>query len=184
MAILRTITKQELVEFYEKYISTSSPHRAKLSVHLIAEKSTEKNKSPNLLTPEQQKQILVQNLTQFLSGVGVKAEPEILSKSFKDVDTSSPENIVTAVAAYLKEDWKLDDKKIAEVVEQGRTLLKELHPQLVGQNAGNAADGEEDILKDSIVIEDVVAWKAGLTLSRAARPVRPLAEFEETEPKL
>lgn len=182
MAILRTITKQEIVEFYEKYITPSSPQRAKLSIHLIAEKSTEKNKAPNLLTPEQQKQMLVQNLTQFLSDAGIKAEVEVLSRSFKDVDISTPENIASTVGNYLKEDWKLDDGKYTDVMERGIALLKELHPQLVAQSV-NENEGE-DILKDSVVIEDVVAWKAGLTLTRAARPVRPLVEFEETEPKL
>ncbi|KAF8425470.1 Metalloenzyme, LuxS/M16 peptidase-like protein [Tirmania nivea] len=182
VAILRTITKQEIVDFYEKYISPASPQRAKLSIHLIAEKSTEKNKASNLLNPEQQKQMLVQNLTQFLGDAGIKAEAEVLSRSFKDVDISMPENIADAVGTYLIEDWKLDDEKLTAVMEKGTALLRELHPQLVAQNV-NEIEGE-DLLKDSVVIEDVVAWKAGLTLTRAARPVRPLIEFEETEPKL
>ena len=182
MAILRTITKQGIIEFYEKYITPTSPQRAKLSIHLIAEKSTEQNKAPNLFTPEQQKQMLVQNLTQFLGDTGIKAEAEVLSRSFKGVDISTPENIAGAIITYLKEDWKLDDEKLAAVMEKGTTLLRELHPQLVAQNLGETEG--EGLLKDSVVIEDVVAWKAGLTLTRAARPVRPLVEFEETEPKL
>lgn len=174
--------KQELVEFYSKYIDPASPHRAKLSVHLIAEKSTEKNKGPSLLTPEQQKQTLIQNLTQFLVEAGVKAEAEVLSRYFKGVDILVPENIATAVASYLKEDWKLTDANIVPIMEKGASLLKELHPQLVGDST-NSEEGEHT-LKDSIVIEDVIAWKAGLTLTKAARPVRPLVEYEETESKL
>lgn len=182
MAILHTISKQEIVDFYEKYIAPASPQRAKLSIHLIAEKSTEKNKASNLLIPEQQKQMLVQSLYQFLSDAGIKTEAEILSRNFKDVDISTLESIAAAVGTYLKKDWKLDDEKLAAVMEEGTALLKELHPQLVAQNV-NETEGE-DILKDSVVIEDVYAWKAGLKLTSAARPVRPLVEFEETEPKL
>lgn len=174
--------KQELVEFYSKYIDPASPHRAKLSVHLIAEKSTEKNKDPNLLTPEQQKQTLIQNLTQFLVEAGVKAEAEVLSRYFKDVDILVPENIVITVTSYLKEDWKLDDANIVPIMERGILLLKGIHPQLVGNSTDNGEGSH--VLKGSVVIEDVIAWKAGLTLTRAARPVRPLVEYEETEPKL
>lgn len=140
------------------------------------------NKGPSLLTPEQQRQTLVQNLTQFLVEAGVKAEAEVLSRYFKDVDILVPENIAITVASYLKEDWKLDDANITPIMERGVSLLKDLHPQLVGNSNDNEEGGHT--LKDSVVIEDVIAWKAGLTLTRAARPVRPLVEFEETESKL
>ncbi|KAF8460600.1 Metalloenzyme, LuxS/M16 peptidase-like protein [Kalaharituber pfeilii] len=182
VAILRTINKVDLLEFYQTYIHSSSPQRAKLSIHLIAERSTAKNASANLLTPEQQKQTLVQNLAQFLIDAGIKAEPEVLSRAFKDVDVNSQEKIVDTVKRYLEEDWALEGEKLEVVVGKGKELVKQLHPQLVG--GGEVKEGAEESLRDSVVIEDVVAWKAGLELTRAAKPVKPLEEFEETGPKL
>ena len=112
----------------------------------------------------------------------MKAEAEVLSRYLKDVDILVPENIAIAVAGYLKDDWKLDDANVVPIMERGISLLKELHPRLVGNSTDSGEGGYT--LKDSVVIEDVTAWKAGLALTRAAKPVRPLVEFEETGSKL
>ena len=179
VAILRAITKPEMLAFYNKYISPTSATRAKLTIHLIAETSTSKNTSATGKPPftlEQQKQTLISALTQTVtSEFGMKSEPEVFAARFKNVDVAKVESIIEAVRVYLKEDEGLEDKKIETFVAKGKKVLENLLPQIVG----GGGEGEEGVITDSIVVEDVVAWKGGLALSRAARPVRALAEFEE-----
>lgn len=117
----------------------------------------------------------------------LKSEPEVITTRFVDVDLAKKENIVEAVRIYLKEDEGLGEEKVAEIVQMGELVLGQLLPQLgitSGASSGDVPDEEESPVKDSIIIEDPVAWKATLPLSKAARPVRPLIEYEENALKL
>lgn len=117
VAQLKPLTKSDLIEFFNRYISPSSPVRAKLAVHMLAQSSP---KSAPAAETERE-------------GVTSGSEPK------------SPE---TPVEVIGEENMKI----------------------------GNGTT--------PTIIKDVHVWKAGLEVSRGARPVKDLSDFEELEAKL
>lgn len=117
VAHLQPLTRAELVEFFNHYISPSSPVRAKLAVHMLAQSSP---KSVSVGGPE------------------------------KDGVTSG-----------------LEAKSVEAPIE------------IIGEEKVKTGNGTTPV-----IIKDVHAWKAGLEVSRGARPVRNLSDFEELEAKL
>lgn len=127
----------------------------------------------------QQKTVLAQALSQFLSTQGgISADTAALSKALGDTDLTKPESIIASVATFLTKEVKLADEKVKTVIAQGAIVLKQLLPTLVGPVLPEV---EED---QGVIIEDVYAFKAGLEMTKGARPVRPLVEFEESSVKL
>lgn len=117
VAQLKPLTKPDLIEFFNHYISPSSPVRAKLAVHMLAQSSP---KSPPVAETEKE---------------GVTSGPE----------PKSPEAPV----------------------------------KIIGEENMKIGNGTTPT-----IIKDVHVWKAGLEVSRGARPVRDLSDFEELEAKL
>lgn len=128
----------------------------------------------------QQKTVLAQALSQFLSTQGViSTDTAALSKALGDVDLTKPESIIASVTTFLTKEVKLADEKVKTVIAQGASVLKQLLPTLVG-----TVLPEEVEVDQGVIIEDVYAFKAGLEMTKGARPVRPLVEFEESSVKL
>lgn len=126
----------------------------------------------------QQKTVLAQALSQFLSNHGISTDTTALSKALGDIDLTKPESIIASVATFLTKEVKLADEKVKMVITQGASVLKLLLPTLVGNVP------PEEVGDQGVVIEDVYAFKAGLEMTKGARPVRPLVEFEESSVKL
>lgn len=127
----------------------------------------------------QQKTVLTQALCQFLSSHGgISTDTAALSKALGDIDLTKPESIIASVASFLTKEVKLADEKVKMVITQGASVLKLLLPTLVGNVP------PEQVGDQGVVIEDVYAFKAGLEMTKGARPVRPLVEFEESSVKL
>lgn len=127
----------------------------------------------------QQKTVLAQALSQFLSSHGgISTDTAALSKALGDIDLTKPESIIASVATFLTKEVKLADEKVKMVITQGASVLKQLLPTLVGNVSA------EEVGDQGVVIEDVYAFKAGLEMTKGARPVRPLVEFEESSVKL
>lgn len=68
-------------------------------------------------------------------------------------------------------------------IKPGSPTRAKLSVHLKSVAKKDAADAAA-INQNNVYITDVSAWKAGLTLSRGPRPVRPLEEMEKTEVKL
>lgn len=128
----------------------------------------------------QQKTVLAQALSQFLSTHGgISTDTAALSKALGDIDLTKPESIIASVATFLTKEVKLADEKVKTVIAQGASVLKQLLPTLVGNVLPEEVVGDQ-----GVIIEDVYAFKAGLEMTKGARPVRPLVEFEESSVKL
>lgn len=183
MEVIKNLNKSKVVEFYNKFISPSSPQRSKTSVHMHAATTPSPPATLGDLVKvplQQQKTMLSQALSQFLSTQGgISVDATALSEALGDTDLTKPESIIASVTTFLAEDMKLADEKVKTVIAQGASVLKQLLPTLVGPGP----PGEEE-WDQGIVIEDISAFKAGLEMTKGARPVRPLVEFEESSVKL
>lgn len=138
------------------------------------------------MSPEEQFQKVVTLVTQLLNVNGVSVDQEALTKRFSAVDLrKGEESLIKATRAYLSEDSGLDNAKVESVLEAGQAALKQAMPGLGIEAASEtAAQVNGDKKKPAVEIEDVAFWKAGLVVSRGARPVQDLSTFEELEPKL
>jgi insulysin len=175
---LKPLTKQDIIEFFNHFISPTSPTRAKLAVHMLAQSSpaTEKNEQ------------VVKLVSELLTANKVDVKDEDLQKHFDAVEKpAKQEDLVAVLSTYLGE-LKLEANLVAKVVEQGKAALAAALIETESQREVVEADGETHVKLGNgttpIVIRDVHAWKAGLEVSKGARPVQDLSEFEEIEAKL
>ncbi|KAL8900428.1 MAG: hypothetical protein Q9207_005700 [Kuettlingeria erythrocarpa] len=182
---LRPVSKQEMIEFFNRYIHPTSPSRAKLSVHMVAQSS------PKVLAgnipAEEQKGKLVGMLGKYLTSVGVNTDAEQLTKRFEPVDVTGGDQgaIIEAIASYLQEDAGVPQESVAAVVEQGQQLLGTVLPSLGIEIKVEEADlPPAPKVKETTFIEDVFDYKSRLTLSEGPRPVKDLKAYEELEAKL
>lgn len=178
--IIRNLTKADIVRFYDEFINPGSHKRSKISVHMHAAASPPPTPAPaDDEIAEQPKTVLAQALSQFLSTQGVIcADTTALSKALDNTDLTKPESIIASVSTFLSKEVKLADEKVKMVIAQGASVLKQLMPTLLGSAPSDVVGSQGE------VIEDVYAFKAGLEMTKGARPVRPLVEFEESSVKL
>ncbi|KAL8828667.1 MAG: hypothetical protein Q9170_006498 [Blastenia crenularia] len=185
VAHLKPLSKQDMIDFFNHFIHPTSPSRAKLSVHMIAQ-SSPKALAGNISAVEQ-KEKLVAMLGKYLTSVGINTDTEKLSTRFDLVDVADGDQnaIISAIASYLKEDEQVSEDTVSAVLEQGQQLLGTVLPSL-----GIEVKVEEEDLppapkvKETTVIDDVFDFKSRLAVSAGPRPVRDLREFEEVDAKL
>ena len=184
---VRPLTKTQMIEFFNHYISPSSPHRAKLSVHMVAQ-ATPKDVAPDM-PPDEQKKAFVKTVGEYLTMAGIGIDQDKLTARFEKVDVAGGDQtaIVNAILTYLKEDASAPPEQIEMIESQGPELLSTVMPSL-GIELKHTEEGQDlppaPKVKTPTLIENVRAYKASLPLTVGARPVTELAEFEELEPKL
>lgn len=189
VAHLKPLTKQELIEFFDYYIHPSSPTRAKLSIHMIAQ-ATPKALAGNISETEQ-KSKLIGLLGKYLTTMGINVEAEKFFQQFESTDIigGDQNGIMKAVSSYLSYTQTPPDQS-SEIVKQAQQLLAAVLPSLGIEIKPVADGGVEDLpqapppLKATTYIENVHEYKAALSVSAGPIAVADLSEFEETEPKL
>ena len=185
---LEPVTKADVLAFYNSYIVPSSPTRAKLSVHLIAKGTS----APAETDPTKQKEEIVTKLAGALGQLGAPVDESVIAEKLEKIDLNgadAQESITGVVAGLLKESGSMTDAQVDETLKASAPALASLLPKpqvaaeevVVANGKDAAVNGEK---KKTVLIENVKAFKASLTLSAAAQPVKALAEFEELEPKL
>ncbi|KAI4138363.1 MAG: hypothetical protein LQ341_004701 [Variospora aurantia] len=182
---LKPLGKQDMIDFFNHYIQPTSPSRAKLSVHMIAQSSPKA--IAGTMSAEEQKEKLISMLGKYLTSVGVDTDTDQLSKRFEPVDVAGGDQtaIIGAISSYLQNDAGVPQQSLTAVVEQGQQLLGTVLPSL-----GIEVKVEETDLppapevKPTTLIEDVFDYKSRLAVSEGPRPVRDLKEYEELEAKL
>ena len=194
---LKTVSKSDLIQFYNQYINPSSPTRAKLSVHMRAQ-STPADLA-EMTTPAEQKDKVLELVGQYLQSKGMQTDPSQLQRRFIDVDVTKGDQkaIVAAIASHLEADLKFEKAVIQAILEEGQKLLGAVLPSLgiSLQPEGATVDSEgvngivngvdEDREAANVtLIDNVHEFKAQLTVSAGARPIKDLSEFEELEAKL
>ncbi|KAL6722042.1 metalloprotease [Lecanora helva] len=188
---IKRLSKSEMLEFFNLYLNPTSPARAKLSVHMIAQ-STPKTVIGNM-TPAEQREKVIATIGKYLTAMGVEADLEKLTSRMETVDVVGGDQagIVDAMAVYLEEDAGLVEDEVSQVLEQGQQLLGTILPSL-GIEVKQVVDGidgveelpEAPTVKATTFIEDARDYKASMPLTAGRRPVKDLSEFEDTEPKL
>ncbi|KAI8933337.1 hypothetical protein NX059_012527 [Plenodomus lindquistii] len=177
--VIEKLTKQDMVDFYAHYISTSSSQRAKLSVHLQAQA---KAKEASL---DEQKTAALAALKIILTEHQITPDETKLQAHV--TEASSINAISDAVARHLLEDLKLEKGVADKVLDEAKAALgvadsglpaepKALDESADAQSVGNASQ--------PVLIKDIHAWKSSMQLSTGVRPVRPLEEFVEVAEKL
>ena len=187
---LKPITKSEMIAFYNHYINPTSPTRAKLSIHLIAQSSAKA--IAERIPPEAQKEKLVSLLGKYMITMGVSVDLEQLTSRFStlDITTSDQSAILSTTSTYLTSDAQVPSSRAEEILSQGQQLFTTALPSL-GIEIRSATDGvatdefpEAPEVKKTTWIENEHYYKAGLAVSKGPRPVMELEELEEVEPKL
>ncbi|KAG8271131.1 hypothetical protein J6590_069507 [Homalodisca vitripennis] len=64
---LRTLTKEDVINFYKDLISAESPHRHKLSVHVVSTAEGGAGNNNSTLDYEQPKAVKIEDVTRFKS---------------------------------------------------------------------------------------------------------------------
>lgn len=177
------LMKKDVQECFAHYISPSSPHRAKVSVHLVAQA---KPKEPSA---EEKKAEALTVFTNILQEEKITPDLEKFQARIDGVPSSNNgDALISAISAHLTEDLKLEKEKVDKVLDEAKAALglaevesKLEHPEVLtnGEVAEKVGDSKAPIL-----ITDVYAWKAALQLSTAVKPVKDFGEFMEGNAKL
>ena len=189
VAHIRPLTKTDLIEFFSYYIHPASPHRAKISVHMIAQASPAVMASH--IPDAEKKTKLLGLLVKFLTSCGISADPEVLTQRFESVDVAEGDRprITEVLSTYLVEDAQKQPDEVLNIIAEGEQLLATALPSL-GIEVPPTVDGVDGELPEappvqaSTMIENVHDFKASLPVSVGPRPVTDLRNFEELEPKL
>ena len=189
VANLRAITQQDMVDFFHRYVSPTSPHRAKVSVHLVSQASASQA-APDI-SPDEQREKFLSLITKSLNTAGVGADHEQLAARFADVDIASGDQdaMMGALQSYLTEDAGVPDDHAGAVIEGAAQVMGMALPSLGIELKTKSGTGAEELpqapeMKPSTIIEDVTAFKAALQVGPAPRPTKDLSTYEELEPKL
>lgn len=160
-----------MITFFKHYIDPASPKRAKLSVWMTAQATsdvstkqiTELIKELNLDSTEAESQAAA-DLQARLSAAGHDEEKEVAG--LKD---------------YLLHELKVAEDKIDSAVD----TWHKLHPKTDGVTGAREEENPPSLNGTTIsFIEDPRDFKARLPVSAGARPVKDLSEYEELDPKL
>ena len=188
---IKPLKKSDMIQFFKEHIDPTSPTRAKLSVHMMAQSSPKT--VIGSMTPADQKEKVIDTIGKFLTAMGIQADADKLASRLEAVDVVGGDQagIIEAVGTYLGEDADLQKDEASQILEQGQQLLGTILPSLgieVRQSV-DGIDGVEELpvappVKETTVIGNVRDFKASMQLTNGRRPVTDLSEFEDTEPKL
>jgi len=170
VALIKPLTKADMIEFFNRYIHPSSSQRAKLAIYFVAQAKSD---------------VSTKQITELIEGLELDAEASAEAATALQARLSAAahdeEKEVEGLKNYLLHDLKVTESKIDAAVETWRKL----HGQIIGTNS---------IVKDAqppssngiapVLIDDVRDFKAGLTVTAGARPVRDLSEYEDLNSKI
>jgi insulysin len=162
--MVETLTKVDILDFFIKYISPSSPHRSKLSIHMNSQ-----------IKPGTTTNFSVAASKVFLQDLKVAKIPvnepqyHALSKAEPSVDT-----IISLWSQYLEKLPNVSAEKRNELLARVKELAK-THP------TENTSSVEGKLKEGTIVIGDLPDFRKCLELSKPITPVIPLV-VEEMSP--
>ena len=169
-AHVKLLTKDDMIQYFQRYIDPESPDRAKVSIYMIAQaKSDVSTKQVSELVKtlnleSEQASQAATDLQARLSAAGHDEEKEI-----------------EGLKEYLLHDLKVAEDKVDAATESWRKLH---------QNNTNGV--VEDEIKEPpsfngiqpVVIEDVRDYKSRLPATAGARPVKDLSEYEDLDTRV
>ena len=183
---VRPITKEQMLEFFNHYIHPTSPKRAKLSVHIIAQSSPKD--AGAALSKEDRVDMMVNTMDKSMLAAGMEVKPEKLRARLAGFDMvgSDKKGLIATVLKYLEEDIKVPDGQHEAIAGAAAQLLATV---LSADDVDAQQSGEKGLpispkVKETTWIENVPEFKASLQASVAPIPVVDLSTFEELEAKL
>lgn len=160
-----------MVTFFRHYIDPSSSERAKLSVWMNAQATSD--------VSTRQMTELVKALD--LSSIEIESQVATDLQARLSAAGHDEEKEVAGLKDYLLHDLKVAEDKIDSAVETWRKL----HPKTNGVASAHQEEVPPSLNGTKIsFIEDPRDFKARLPVSAGARPVKDLTEYEELDPKL
>ena len=185
---IKSLTKEDIVSFYNYYIDPSSESRSKLSVHLLAR--SEPDQVAQDMSPADRIGTLASIFGDILSPMGIDVHTDALSIKLREANADEGDvfKIAEAAAAYLRNDTEASAEQVLQIRGQVERTLPALLPQIgiQTQTEQHSSDNEDNSkpTNEATIIEDVRSWKASLALSVGATPIRDLRLFEDLDPKL
>jgi insulysin len=173
-----------MLEFYEQFIAPSSPTRAKLAIHMLAQTSASTIAAKT--TPDEQAANLEAKLVQFLESQHVPVDAEKLHTRLENFDVLSgnTDSLIAAVSSYLVDDAKIPADTVTQIVEDATPLMGTVLASVGVQTTPELEEEVEVAHKKVTRIEDVHAFKSSLHVSPGPQPVTHITEFEGNDPKL
>ncbi|POS73455.1 a-pheromone processing metallopeptidase Ste23 [Diaporthe helianthi] len=167
---VKELTRQDMIDFFKKHINPASTERAKISVWMIAQATSD-------VSTKQ-----ISELVKALELNSPEREAEVASDLQARLSAAQHDEAkeIEGLKEYLLHDLKVAEDKIDAAAE----AWKKLH-----SNA-NGIVGRQDEDPPSLngtkifFIEDPRDFKARLPVSGGARSVKDLSEYEELDPKL
>ena len=141
-------------EFYKTYISPSSSRRARVSVHLHARGASE---------------------------LDTKIIDLLVETGLKDIPAEQRQSL-DLLEKYLKEVAQLSDDKVSSIIGQA----KERGLKSIASDSEGPADvsNGSTAIGSATEITDIRRFRAGLSASPGARPVKEMHEYEDIDSKL
>lgn len=159
-----------MLEFFNKQIKPSSPERAKLSVWMIAQATSD--------VSTKQISELVKTLELNSSERESKAATDLQARLSAAGHDEAKE--IEGLKEYLLHDLKVAEDKIQTAAESWKNISSK-----VNGHVGHQEENPPSLNGTEITfVEDVRDFKTSLPVSAGPRPVRDLADYEELEPKL
>jgi insulysin len=215
--MLESLAKQDLIEFYNHYISPASTKRAKLAIHMVANTDNTGKSQVGPLPLAEQRSLSIQVVDKVLNQLSIKSDLDILNSKFAQLEDLTVDNTCSTLRSYLESlEPTLDKHKLNEAIATAEPFLKDLlkpgketpATATVATNGDAEKSTVESIVqkgqagigallntlgvqggspstkREGVIIEDVASWKAGMELSSAPSPVKPLVLYEELNVKL
>jgi insulysin len=184
-AEIEKLTKKDIVDFFNTFMSPKSPSRAKLSVHLLAQGQAQ---AANMSSSEKLAK-LQEKLTELLEEQEIPVDKDKLHARIKTIDpsTGNADTVLQVMVAYLVKDLGIDEEEVEELMEQGQAMLGGVLASAGMQTElemGDKPAVNGSATSNAIVIKDVRAYKAQLQTTSGPQPYKHITEFEDLEPKL
>ncbi|KUI56296.1 hypothetical protein VP1G_03557 [Cytospora mali] len=168
---VKGLAKEDMVEFFNKYINPSSPDRAKISVWMIAQATSD---------------VSTKQISELVTSLELKSterEAEAATDLQARLSAAGHDEVkeIEGLREYLLHDLKVSETKIDAAVASWKKLHTAKTNGVVGRQEENppSLNGTEISF-----VKDIREFKARLPVSAGASPVRDLTEYEELDPKL
>ncbi|ODQ53020.1 a-pheromone processing metallopeptidase Ste23 [Saitoella complicata NRRL Y-17804] len=169
---LKTISKDDLLRYYDEYVMPGSATRRKLSVHMQSQKAV-----PDSLPAPADHSKFIQGLSMFLNANQLEVSTEDLQSLLVGLENGAMTELPGKLRTYLIDVKKADPLKVDAALAQGMTILQAQMPQAAAEEKEVKAGDEVKV--EYMQVLDTTAFKAGLLLSPAPRPVAAFETFYE-----
>ena len=159
---IKNTTKQEIIDLFMTHIHPSSPTRAKLSIHMDSQAPP-----PADATIAFDPTTAATSLVEALAAKSVTLPEDKLTLLLESDPAPGPEEIRAFAREYV-------NAATTELSEADRTALEELIAAVGEADVDPKKVQEARVRSSNVVIEDIIAFKAGLLCSAAARPLEKL----------